>query len=65
MLIIICYAQGKVEEALKTLEDYKAKINAKQEKNKKFFNTPSLQSSQAICNATSSLAIAAKLSSDY
>jgi len=45
MLIIICYAQGKVEEALKTLKDYKAKINAKQEKNKKFFNTPSLQSS--------------------
>jgi hypothetical protein len=27
--IIICYAQGEVEEALKTFENYKAKCNIK------------------------------------
>ncbi len=42
MWIIIYYIQGEVEVALKTLEDYKAKCNAKQEENTKFFNTLSL-----------------------
>jgi len=50
MWIIIYYIQGEVEVALKTLEDYKAKCNAKQEENKKLFNTPPLQSFQAMCN---------------